>query len=283
MARSGCGLLASVIVALAVGGCAYSGGKTIDAHFSRYKARLPEGNRVFVCSAYGCRTQTPFRFEPADIEEVRTVMAKGAASPAAEREVARKAIAMMGARADKAVGTDKDRPGDDMLGNGDPGQMDCVDVATNLTSYMMVMERHKLFKHHTIGPMFIKEDLRRGFDGWTHYAGTMIENGSGQKFAVDGWLLASGKPPEIVEVERWYIDNDDLLFGAKTTTSSLKPQPADSNKQGDPIVTGSIDKEATKAKETGSKAAEAGNAKAKTNASTTPTAAAKAAAATSSQ
>lgn len=281
----GCSLFAAAFVAVCVGGCAYSGGKTIDAHFSRYKARLPEGNRVFVCSAYGCRTQTPFRFEPADIDEVRTVMAKGAASPAAEREAARKAIAMMGARADKAVGTDKDRPGDDMAGNGDPGQMDCVDVATNLTSYMMVMERHKLFKHHTVGPMFIKEDLRRGFDGWTHYAGTMIENGSGQKFAVDGWLLASGKPPEIVEVERWYIDNDDLLFGAKATTSSLKPQPANNTKQGDPIVTGSIDRKATaKANEPVAKASEAGNAKAKTKASsTTPTAAAKATSATSSQ
>jgi hypothetical protein len=36
--------------------------------------------------------------------------------------------------------------------------------------------------------------------------------------------LASGKPPEIVEVERWYIDDSDLLFGAKGgTVASMKP------------------------------------------------------------
>jgi hypothetical protein len=34
-----------------------------------------------------------------------------------------------------------------------------------------------------------------------------------QKYAVDGWLLASGKPPEITEVEKWYIDDSDILFG----------------------------------------------------------------------
>ena len=98
--------------------------------------------------------------------------------------------------------------------------MDCVDVATNLSSYMLVMERHKMFRHHTVGSIYVKEDIRRGWSGWTHYAGILIENKSKQKFAVDGWLLASGKPPEIVETERWYIDDNDLLFGTKSTAGA---------------------------------------------------------------
>ena len=204
-------------------GCAYSGAGPIEVHYQKYKARMPEGDRVFVCSAYGCRTQTPFRFTQTDIAAVAKLMAPGAASAAAEREATKKALAWMGHRADTAVGTDKDRPGDDMAGNGDPGQMDCVDVATNLTSYMLVMERHKLFRHHAVGSMYVKEDIRRGWSGWTHYAGILVEDKSKQKFAVDGWLLASGKPPEIVEVERWYIDDNDLLFGAGGGASSMKP------------------------------------------------------------
>ena len=36
--------------------------------------------------------------------------------------------------------------------------------------------------------------------------------GQTEKYAVDGWLLASGKPPEITEVEKWYIDDSNLLL-----------------------------------------------------------------------
>ena len=39
-----------------------------------------------------------------------------------------------------------------LAGNGDPTQMDCVDIATNLTSYLLVLERHKLLRHHSVGP-----------------------------------------------------------------------------------------------------------------------------------
>ena len=48
-----------------------------------------------------------------------------------------------------------------------------------------------------------------------------METKSGQRYAVDGWLLASGKPPEIVEVEKWYIDDSDLVFGNKSAKSAL--------------------------------------------------------------
>jgi hypothetical protein len=212
-----------------LGGCAYGGAGPIEVHYQKYKARMPEGDRVFVCSAYGCRTQTPFKFTAADIAEVRKIMLGGAASAAAEREAAKKALAWMGHRADTAVGTAGDRPGDDMQGNGDPGQMDCVDVATNLTSYMLVMESQKMLRHHAVGSMYVKEDIRRGWSGWTHYAGILVENNSKQKFAVDGWLLASGKPPEIIEVERWYIDDSDLLFGAGKV-ASMKPTSAKTDK-----------------------------------------------------
>ena len=150
---------AALLVAAGVGGCAYSGKGPIDEHYAKYKAGMPEGDKVFVCSSYGCRKQTPFKFTAADIAEVKKIMsAKRTATPAGEREATKDALAWMGRRADTAVGTAGDRPGDDMAGNGDPGQMDCVDVATNLSSYALVMERHKLFRHHTVGSMYVKED-----------------------------------------------------------------------------------------------------------------------------
>ncbi len=213
-------LLASVL------GCAYHGDDLIDAHYQRYKARLPEGDRVFACSAYGCRTQTPFRFTDADILKLQSMMSAAKTKTAAdERAAARDTLAWMERRVGDVVGTSADRPADDMAGSGDPSQMDCVDVATNLSSYLLILERHQLLRHHSVGGVFVKEDYRRGLSGWTHYAGILIEKGSNQKYAVDGWLLASGKPPEITAVEKWYIDDGDIVFGnAASLTTGSTPQ-----------------------------------------------------------
>jgi hypothetical protein len=209
-------LLSGAGLAACLAGCAYHLNDPIEAHYQRYKATMPEGDRVFVCSAYGCRKQTPFRFNDADIAKLQGMMTPARTKTAAdERAAVRETLAWMERRVDAEVGTANDRPGDDMAGNGDPTQMDCVDVATNLSSYMLVLDRHHLIRHHTVGGVYVKEDYFKGISGWTHYAGILIEKDSGQKFAVDGWLLASGKPPEITAIEKWYIDDSDILFGGK--------------------------------------------------------------------
>ena len=211
-------IVASSVAAAHLAGCAYHGGDTVDAHYQRYSARMPEGDRIFACSAYGCRTQTPFRFTDADIAKLQAMMSPAKTKTAAdERAAIRDTLAWMERRVDAEVGTANDRPGDDFGGSGDPSQMDCVDVATNLSSYMLILDRHGLLHHHTVGGVYVKEDYRKGFSGWTHYAGILVEKGSGQKFAVDGWLLASGKPPEIVETQKWYIDDSDILIGKGST------------------------------------------------------------------
>jgi hypothetical protein len=201
-----------VIWVLVLGsGCAYQG-ISIDQLYSTYRARRPENNRIFVCSGYTCRTQTEFRFTPDDIAKLRSLMAepKRGAGPEDERLRLGYTLAWMEKRVGDVVGTSADRPGDDFFGAGDPTQMDCVDVATNLTSYLLVLETNGLVKHHVIGPSYVKEDIRKGLSGWTHFAATIIENQTKKKYAVDGWLLPSGKEPEIVEVEKWYIDDHDI-------------------------------------------------------------------------
>ena len=87
-----------------------------------------------------------------------------------ERAATRDTLAWMEHRVDSAVGTANDRPGDDFAGSGDPTQMDCVDVATNLSSYLLVLDHHQLLRHHSVGGVFVKEDYRKGVSGWTHYA-----------------------------------------------------------------------------------------------------------------
>jgi hypothetical protein len=205
----------AICVLMLLSGCAFDG-LSIDQHYSRYAARLPEKNTVFVCSAYACRSQTDFKFTAKDIAKLQALMAepKRGAGPAQERVRIGHTLAWMEKRVGDVVGTSADRPGDDFQGQADPTQMDCVDVATNLTSYLLVLEANGLLKHHAVAPLYVKEDLRKGLSGWTHYAAVLVENQSKQKYAVDGWLLPSGKEPEIVEVERWYIDDRDIAVKA---------------------------------------------------------------------
>jgi hypothetical protein len=206
----------AIILLVALSGCSYEGLGTIEQHYTTFAARTPVNNRIFVCSAYGCRKQTDFKFTLADIAKIKALMGtpKGKGNPGEERQSIARTLAWMEKRVGDAVGTSADRPGDDLLGGGDPTQMDCVDVATNLTSYLLVLESNHLLKHHAVGTVFVKEDLRRGWSGWPHYAAIIVETQSKQRFAVDGWKLASGVAPEIVEAEKWYVDDSDIALKA---------------------------------------------------------------------
>jgi hypothetical protein len=213
--------LSVLLLAASVAGCAYRGDDSFDAHYQRYNARLPEDDKVFVCSSYGCRTQTGFRFTDADVAQIKTLMSAGHTATAGdERHAVGLTLAWMERRVGAATGTSADRPADDMAGNGDPTQMDCVDVATNMTSYLLILDRHKLLHHHSVGPVIVKEDPLRGLAGWPHYAAILKERKSGQQFAVDGWLLARGVPPEIIAADKWYVDDSDILIGKKDAVAT---------------------------------------------------------------
>ena len=153
LARAGMLRIGACCLGIALlAGCAYHAGDTVDAHYQRYNARMPEGDRVFACSAYGCRTQTPFRFTDGDIAKLQSMMSAVKTKTAAdERAATRDTLAWMEHRVDSEVGTANDRPGDDFAGSGDPTQMDCVDVATNLSSYLLVLDHHQLLRHHSVG------------------------------------------------------------------------------------------------------------------------------------
>ena len=64
------------------------------------------------------------------------------------------------------------------------------------------------------GPYTSRRTSGRVCRGGTHYAALIVESQTKQKYAVDGWLLPSGKEPEIVEVEKWYIDDRDIAMKA---------------------------------------------------------------------
>jgi len=194
-------------VALALGGCSHPGFGSIENHFAKFNVPAPKGSTVHVCHAYGCRMRTRFTFTPKDIADLSKLMAKTRKADTAseERRAVAYAIGWMETRVGDVIGTKDDRPGMDFAASGDPTQQDCVDEATNTTSYLSVLANNGLLKHHTVGIPFSKENYLRGVAGWTHWTAVLVENGNGQRWAVDSWIFANGENPAIVEAEKWYM------------------------------------------------------------------------------
>ncbi len=190
-------------------GCTHERLGPVSQHYIDFHTEAPRNNTVYVCHAYGCRMQTAFRFTDADIAQLKALMTKTrkADTPHEERRAVAYAIGWMETRTGDVIGTSADRPGMDFSASGDPTQQDCVDEATNTTSYLLILERNGLLKHHTVGTPFSKENLLRGVAGWPHWTAVLKENANGQKWAVDSWIYANGENPAIVEAEKWYISS----------------------------------------------------------------------------
>jgi len=150
------------------------------------------------------------------IMAIAAVMArvKRADTPYEERRAVAYAIAKIDTDVGNALGI-KDRAGMQFTASGDPTQMDCVDVATNTTSYLLVLKANGLITHHTVEGTMSKENLAKGLVKlnpvayWPHWSAILKENKSGQKYAVDRWPFDQGENPAIVKVEDWYIKDTE--------------------------------------------------------------------------
>ena len=149
-------LLLACLALTPLGGCTYEQEGPPDLHFEKFDAKPPKLDKVTVCHAYGCKEQTPFTFTQADIAELSALMARvpRTDSPAEERRAIAYAIAWMERRVAPTVGTASDRASMDFGGSGDSTQQDCVDEATNTTSYLLVLERHGLHQASRGGEAF---------------------------------------------------------------------------------------------------------------------------------
>jgi hypothetical protein len=204
-----------IMLAASLSACVSGGGSDPRIHYVAFDAEPPRGNRITVCHAYTCKMQTPYTFSRQDIAEIRAVMAKvkKGDTPAEERRAVAYAIAHIEVKIGRKLGI-KDRAGMQFTASGDPEQLDCVDVATNTTSYLLVMKENGLIKYHTVEGTMSKENLAKGFAQlnpvkyWPHWSAILKDTTTGQKWAVDRWPFDQGENPAVQKVEEWYIPDD---------------------------------------------------------------------------
>lgn len=206
-------ILALISLAGLLAGCTYERNGPIRFHYLDFKLSPPKGNLVTVCHAYGCSMQTKVRFGPAQIEKIKRVMKKipRKDTPYEERRAVAYAVSWMERYVGKITGTSGDRAGMEFDGSGDPTQQDCVDEATNTTSYLLVLQHNKLLKHHTVGTPFSKGNILMGVKYWPHWTAVLKENETNVKYAVDSWIYANGENPAVVKATDWYLKDLDRL------------------------------------------------------------------------
>jgi hypothetical protein len=201
-----------VLLAAGLSGCVSGGGSDPRIHYVSFDAEPPSGNKVTVCHAYTCKMQTPYTFSKQDLADIRAVMARTKRADTAfeERRAVAYAIAMIDVKIGNKLGI-KDRAGMQFTASGDPTQEDCVDVATNTTSYLLVMQANGMLKYHTVEGTMSKENLAKGMATlnpvkyWPHWSAIIKDKQTGQKYAVDRWPFDQGENPAIQKVEDWYI------------------------------------------------------------------------------
>lgn len=174
------------------------GGANFEQHYEKYKAKLPVGNRITVCSAYGCKVQQKYVITDDDDTKIHGLV-NNVHDEATEREAILDVIQYLESKVGPATKTALDRAGIDLGGNNDPTQMDCVDEATNATSYILWMIRQGYVKYHII----MEPAARWSFTRYTHY-NAVIKDRSGKRWAIDTGVGPNGARGKIVEFDKWY-------------------------------------------------------------------------------
>ena len=180
--------------------CSQSNQELIAEHYKKLSAVPYTADAVFVCHGFSCRDQTPVSRKM--IVDIFRENANEAVDPASERKMIGDAISMIEDRVGKLAGTHADKGGftpPELVGH--TSQQDCIDESTNATSYLLVAEKAKLLKYHSV-----RAPTGRGFflDGrWPHETAIIKEKSGEALWAVDSWAKDNGGPPQIVDYEEW--------------------------------------------------------------------------------
>ncbi len=182
---------------LLLAGCA----TTANDRAEPARAQAFAETKLAICSGYGCMFKDGFAPSAADRSRLKAIMARGAASPKAERRAIRRAIAQMERAAQRQLRFGTDAPLSLQRHANRRGQMDCFDESTNTRTYLRWLDRADLMRHHRPS----RTIAQRGYllDGRYPHKTAVIQDDNGLAWAVDSWRGRNGQPPEIMPISRW--------------------------------------------------------------------------------
>jgi hypothetical protein len=165
----------------------------------------PTAERMTVCYGFVCRRRMIFDFTPADRKSLTDIMAKGRASPEAERKAVQQAVLWFDRRVGPIIGTDKRIARADFRYFDDKHNFDCYDTTRNTASLLLVMQTWGLLRHHAVAdPRF----RGKWYLGQTpHNTAILTDRTTKRDWAVDMWTRAYAELPDVMPIEQWLTED----------------------------------------------------------------------------
>ena len=160
----------------------------------------PTPAKFAYCRDNTCETIKKLSFDPAEWAAVTAPLGEPAADAASERVHIAETVAVFEQRAGAKAGTTTDIGGT-IKGLFRPGQLDCIDETSNTKTLLGMLESNGLLRWHRRGAHATRLVILS--DGVPHYTATVVENDSGQIYAVDSWFRDNGSPADVVPLEVW--------------------------------------------------------------------------------
>jgi hypothetical protein len=157
-----------------------------------------------VCYGFVCRLRTTLVFSAADRAALTAIMAKGGASPDAERKALQQAVVWFDRRMGPVIGTSKRVALADFRAGNDSANFDCWDTTRNTASLLLVLQSWKLLRHHRVGNPQYRGNLLIGQT--PHNTATVIDNQTKVAWVVDMWPTGYAQVPDVMTLERWLTE-----------------------------------------------------------------------------
>lgn len=161
----------------------------------------PSRDEMSVCYGFGCRLRTFLYFTGADRAALTAILAKGAASPDAERKAVQQAVIWFDKRMGPVIGTSRRVALADFRAGDDAHNFDCLDTTRNTMSLLLVLSEWKLLRHHTVGNPQFRGNILVGQT--PHNTAVLIDRQTRVAWVVDMWPTGYAKPPDVMTLERW--------------------------------------------------------------------------------
>jgi hypothetical protein len=173
----------------------------MSAMYAAVDLSPPTATHMTVCYGFRCRRRMELAFTGKERVTLRNILARGRASPAAERKALQRAFVWFDHRVGKEVGTSKRVASADFRAFDDAHNFDCWDTTRNATSLLLVLQAWGALRHHTVSNPRYRGNILIG--QLPHNTAVIVERKTGTKWIVDMWPTAYGQVPDVMPLAQW--------------------------------------------------------------------------------
>jgi hypothetical protein len=188
-------LIAATVTLAALSGCQAAEERRVAG----LQEVTPTPARFSICHGHSCRLRAVVSLSAEEWTQMAALFDPPPADAIEERHRIARAIGLLETLAGRQAGTLNDAPGMGLQWDID-GQLDCIDEATNSTTYMRMMAADGLIRFHEVGLPAHRFVLRAWGPSNT---ATITEIATGKIYAVESYFGYNGDPAHVMPLDVW--------------------------------------------------------------------------------